>query len=103
MPYIGKVKLSDEWTSLQSLVREQISGQSTFEFDGDLTYQLQAEGNLGARLCEATSIPTDVEDGFEIKGTQDALYKPSTGVVYVKVGFVGKLTDAVLLKISSLG
>ena len=103
MPYIGKVKLSDEWTSLQSLVREQISGQSAFEFDEDLTYQLQAEGNLGARLCEATSAPTAIEDGFEIKDTVTALFKPSTGVLYVKVGFSGKLTDAVLLKISSLG
>lgn len=105
MPYIGKVKLSKNWTSVQSLVRSQVSGQSTFEFDPSATYQLQGEGNLGVRLCNATSIPTsDAQAGEIIKDTQCAMYKKDdSGILYAKVVYDGELTSDVLLKISSLG
>ena len=104
MAYIGKVKLSNEWASVKELVRAQVSGQGSFDY-GAYSYELQCEGNLGARLCDVASAPTsDSEAGFIIKDTKTAVFKKDAGsTLYAKVVYDGKLTDDVWLKISNLG
>lgn len=83
MAYIGKVKVSDTWESLADLIQAQVEGQSAFAF-GSSTYQLQGEGPVGVRFADASSAPTDNEDGERIANTQVAIYEPSTGTLYVK-------------------
>jgi len=101
MAYIGKVKVSTEWTTVEDLVQAQVEGQSTFAFDGDTTYQLQAESDSGCRFVEASSTPEDPKDGNCIIGTQCAFYKKDTGDLYVRS--VAKANESCLLKISTVG
>ena len=82
MAYIGKVKVSDTWESLEDLIQAQVEGQSSFAF-GDSTYQFQGEGPVGVRFADASAAPTDNEDGERIAGTQVAIYEPSA-TLYVK-------------------
>ena len=113
--YIGKVLLSDEWSKLVDLIQEQVSGQSAFTFDSTKTYQLQGEcffeGTkevlLSARLCETSTTPAAADDGFRITHTQCAIYKPSTGSLYVRVDLTEKPGQPdfgkMYLKISTMG
>ena len=80
MAYIGKIKLSNEWASVESLAAAQ-SVSLTF---GSSTYQLQGEGASGIRLCNATALPTDENDGERIANTQVALYTKDTGTLYAR-------------------
>lgn len=102
--YIGKVEVNATWQKLDTLIKAQVSGQSTFEFDADTTYQLQGEGSYGIRLCEAADVPpTDPQAGLRIKGTQTAHYKAASGYdLYVKVED-GANPSTPLLHISTLG
>lgn len=100
--YIGTVEVNDTWQKLDELIQAQVSGQSEFSFDADTTYQLQAEGNFGIRLCEQTEEPGK-KDGFRIRGTQPANYKVQAGAyLWVKVE-EGLQSATPLLKISTLG
>ena len=101
--YIGKVKLSSQWQKVEDLIKAQVSGQSSFAFVAGKTYQLQSEGNLGVRLCDASTIPQDDRDGEVIEGMKTAQYNKDEGSLYAKVVFSGKLTEEVLLKVSDLG
>lgn len=102
--YIGKVTVTNEWQKLDALIQAQVSGQSAFAFDAETTYQLQGEGNFGIRLCEQADKPEDTEkEGFRIRGTQPANYKPATGAyLWVKVE-EGLQPATPLLKIATLG
>ena len=101
--YIGKVEVNATWQKLDTLIQAQVSGQSTFEFDADTTYQLQGEGKYGIRLCEAASAPTDPQAGLRIKRTQTAHYKAASGYyLYVKVED-GANPSTPLLHVSTLG
>ena len=113
--YIGKVLLSNEWEKLEDLIKTQVSGQSAFAFDSTKKYQFQGEcffeGTkevlLAARLCEASTTPSDNIDGGRIVGTQCADYIPSTGSVYVRVDLTEKPGQPdfgkMYLKISTMG
>ena len=85
--YIGTVKLSNEWTKVEDLIKDQVDGQSAFAFDDTKSYQLQGEGISFVRLLESASAPTeDNNDGFRIVGTQNAQYNPATGLdLYCRV------------------
>ena len=87
MAYIGKVKIPSEWTSLESLIKAQVSGQSSFAFSTSSTYSLQADGadKAEVRLCNATSAPTDEMAGEHIDRDQFGKYEPASGAtLYVK-------------------
>ena len=100
--YIGTVEVNNTWQKLDTLIQAQVSGQSAFAFDADTTYQLQAEGNFGVRLCEQADEPGE-KDGFRIRGTQPANYKVQAGAyLWVKVE-EGLQPATPLLKISALG
>ena len=113
--YIGKVLLSDEWTLLADLIKDQVSGQSAFAFDSEKTYQLQGECSaecvketlLAARLCETSAAPSDDDAGFRILNTQCANYQPSTGSLYVRADLTEKTGQPnfgkMYLKISTMG
>lgn len=101
MSYIGKVEVNNSWAKLEDLIKAQVEGQSSFAFDSDTKYVLQCEGEYGARFCDVASKPSDDEDkeGFVIKDTQAAYYKPSdskdlytkcryNSVVLVKIGIL---------------
>ena len=88
--YIGKVLLTNTWAKLEDLIKAQVSGQSSFAFDADKTYQLQGEGVEAVRLCDFSTTPAATNDGFEIAGTQVADYKPSTGYLYVRADLTQK-------------
>lgn len=101
--YIGNVEVTNEWQKLETLIQEQVSGQSAFSFDSAVTYQLQGEGNYGIRLCEVADAPTDPKMGLRIKGTQSAHYKVKSGCdVYVKTED-GENPARPLLHISTIG
>ena len=102
--YIGKVEVNDTWQKLDALIQAQVSGQSSFAFDAETTYQLQAEGNLGVRLCEQADKPEDTEkEGFRIRDTKTAHFKTKTGAyLWVKVE-EGNQPATPLLKISTIG
>ena len=93
MLYTGKVLLTNEWASLEDLIQEQVSGQSSFAFDSDKTYLLQGEGVEAARLCDAGAEPTDNMAGLRIEGTQIIEYTPSTGTLYVRCDLSQKTGD----------
>ncbi|WP_428042713.1 hypothetical protein [Candidatus Avelusimicrobium fimicolum] len=98
---IAKVEVNGEWKKLKTLVQEQ-TGQSDFSFNSDTTYQLQAEGNFGVRLCVADSVPAD-KAGVRIVGTQTAHYKAEDGKeVWVKA-VEGAFKATPLLDISTIG
>ena len=100
--YIGKVEVNDTWQKLDTLIQAQVSGQSSFAFDAETTYQLQAEGNFGVRLCVAADEP-GAKDGERIRDTQTARFKTETGAyLWVKVE-EGTQPATPLLKISTLG
>ena len=101
MAYIGKVKVSKEWTTLVSLIQSQVEGQSAFSFDADTTYQLQGETDSGVRLVEMSSTPDDRREGNRIVGTQVAFYVKDTPDLYVRA--VAEYGDQCLLKISTTG
>lgn len=98
--YIGKVEINDTWQKLEDLVKG-IDGQSSFAFDSDKKYQLQYEGDFGARFCESATTPDDKNEGFCIVDTQIAYFKPDASQdLYVKTkhgnfGFlkVGELAE----------
>lgn len=75
MSYICKVEAKNDWQKLEDLIKA-LTGFSTFAFDSDTTYQIQAEG-MPLHLCEQASKPTDKMDGFVIAETQVANYKPN--------------------------
>lgn len=100
--YIGKVKISNNWSKLEDLIQAQVEGQSAFAFVEGTTYQLQGEGNYGVRLCETSSTPSDAQAGERIIGTQTAIYQESDGYIYVKTE-ADIPSDNVWLKISTLG
>lgn len=81
MAYIGKIKLTDTWTSVEDMIVDQID--STFSF-GSATYQLQSEGPVGARLANADSAPDDSDDGERIANTQVAFYTPDSSTLYAR-------------------
>lgn len=100
---IGKVEVNNQWQKLDALIQAQVSGQSSFAFDAETTYQLQAEGNFGVRLFVAASAPTDPKVGFCIEGTQPAHFKKESGYnLYVKAED-GASAALPLLHISTLG
>lgn len=100
MSYIGKVKVGNEWEKVEDLIKAQVSGQSSFAFDGSTKYELQSEGEFGARFCDVSSKPSDDNEGMVITGTQVAFYQPSDGnSLYVKTAHL----NFVHLKISVLG
>ena len=99
--YIGKVKVSNEWESLEDLIQAQVDGQSSFEFASDTTYQLQGEGPIGVRMASVSAKPESDEDGERIFGTQVAIYEKDSGTLYVKAE--QNAPDGQLLKISQLG
>jgi len=101
--YIGKVEVTNEWQKLETLIQEQVSGQSAFSFDSAVTYQLQGEGNYGIRLCEVADAPTDPKNGLRIRGVGTAHFKPDAGYdVYVKTED-GENPARPLLHISTIG
>lgn len=98
---IAKVEVGGEWKKLKTVIQEQ-TGQSDFSFNSDSTYQLQAEGNFGVRLCVSATVPGD-KDGVRIVGTQTALYKVEDGKdLYVKA-VEGAFKATPLLDISTVG
>ena len=99
--YIATVKVPKQWISLESLIQEQVEGQSSFAFDSNTTYQLQGESDAGIRLLEASIAPDNRKEGFRILGTQVALYKKSTGSLFVS-SVAGVQEGGALLKISAL-
>ena len=96
--YIGKVDINDTWQKLEDLIKAQVDGQSSFAFDSDTKYQLQAETSFGARFCEAATEPDDKNEGFCIAETQVAFYKPGSDPLWVKT----KHENFGLLKIGEL-
>ena len=100
--YIGKVTVNNEWKKLDTLVKEQVAGQSSFAFDADTTYQLQGEGNYGIRFCVAANIPTDPAIGNYTTGSQTALFKPETGKELFVKAIDGRDAACPVLHISSL-
>lgn len=101
--YIGKIKISNSWEKLETLIQQQIEGQSGFEFASGTNYQLQSEGNYGARLCDYSAEPTEAQDGERIIGTQTALYeKDNDSDLYVKTE-ANVPEGNVWLKISTVG
>jgi hypothetical protein len=95
MAYIGKIKLSNEWESVESLA----SAQGVSLTFGSNTYQLQGEGPSGVRLANASAKPTEDNDGERIANTQVALYTKDSGTLYARTES-GK--DEVWLKVSEL-
>ena len=80
MAYIGKIKVTDTWESVEAMVAAQIG---SFTFGGN-TYQLQSEGPVGVRLANASTAPTDVNDGERINNTQVAFYTKDSGTLYAR-------------------
>lgn len=78
--YIGKIKLTDQWESVEALAAAQ---GVTLTF-GSSTYQLQGEGATGVRLASASAAPTDPNDGERIANTQVALYEADSGTLYAR-------------------
>lgn len=76
MPYIKKVSVPAEWTSLESLL-DTIFASGT-------TYSIQVHEGSAVRLCNSTSLPTDNAAGECIKNLTQALYSPDAGTLYVK-------------------
>lgn len=95
MAYIGKIKVTDTWTSVESLVSAQIG---SFSF-GNNTYQLQSEGPVGVRLANASAAPVTADDGERINNTQVAFYTKDSGTLYARTE---EGTNFVWLKISEL-
>lgn len=93
--YIGKIKVTDTWTSVESLVSAQIG---SFSFGGN-TYQLQSEGPVGVRLANASAAPETADDGERINNTQVAFYTKDSGTLYARTE---EGTNFVWLKISEL-
>lgn len=93
--YIGKIKVTDTWTSVESLVSAQIG---SFSFGGN-TYQLQSEGPVGVRLANASAAPNTADDGERINNTQVAFYTKDSGTLYARTE---EGTNFVWLKISEL-
>jgi len=103
MAYIGKVEISNEWQKVEDLVKEQVSGQSSFAFLSETKYQLQCEGDYGARLCNAESAPTEQKDGEMVLLSQTAIYEPELGAeLYTRVHTL-KPGFPCYLKISKIG
>lgn len=102
MAYTGKVEISNSWAKLEDLIKEQIEDQSSFAFDSDTTYELQCEGDWGARFSDSSTVPTDedMNEGFCIMNTQVAHYKPSSNDLYVRTkhGTLGYLKIGVMGK-----
>lgn len=98
---IAKVEINNEWQKVDALIQAQ-DGHSGFAFDSNTTYQLQAEGNHGVRLCVAASTPGE-KDGVVIEGTQPAHFKLEEGK-FLFAKSVGGLTSALpLLDVSTIG
>ena len=98
---IAKVEINNEWQKVDALIQAQTS-QSAFAFDSNTTYQLQAEGNFGVRLCVAAETPGE-KDGVVIVGTQPAHFKVEEGK-FLFAKSVGGLDSALpLLDVSTIG
>jgi len=83
--YIGKITVSSTWNKVEDLIKEQVSGQSSFAFEADKIYQLQCEGGYGVRLCNTGSTPAQASDGEYLSGAQTAQYRPQSGAyLYVR-------------------
>lgn len=85
MAYIGKVKVPNTWTSLQSLIQDQIDGQSSFAFESGKTYSIQVDGPGRIDLCDSETLPTDNSVGEHLNGKQFGVYSPDAGVLYVRL------------------
>lgn len=87
MAYIGKVKVPNEWTSVEDLIQAQVSGQSSFAFTSGSKYSLQVDGgdNSEVRICNAASTPSGEVDGEHLSRDQFGVYEPESGVsLYAK-------------------
>ena len=103
MAYIGKIELTNEWQKVEDLIKAQVSGQSAFAFAEKKTYQIQSEASYGARLCEASSAPTNGNDGERILESQTGIYELTEGYnLYAKVHTLQPCVPC-LLKISQIG
>ena len=91
MPYINKVNVPSNWTSLESLLN------TTFE--SGKTYSIQVYDNSNVRLCNSTSLPTDANAGEQIKNLTQAIYSPDSGTLYLKNG----ATMPAFVAVSELG
>lgn len=81
--YIGKVKVTNQWQKLETLIKEQIEGQSSFAFVADKTYQMQNESDFGIRICNTAETPTDLNVGEVVRA--NAQYELENGAnAYVK-------------------
>lgn len=101
MAYINKVAIKNEWQKLETLLKED---DPTFAFASGNKYQIQCEGDFGARLCLAADVPADEKDGETIIGTQTAIYGPEDGNdLYVRCHSV--MIDGVVpyIKVSQIG
>ena len=83
MAYIGKVAVPAQWSELESLIKAQIDGQSSFAFASGKTYSLQTEDGV-LRVCNSTSAPTLDADGEHLDDNQFGLYKLDSGTFYVR-------------------
>lgn len=101
MAYIGKVKVGDTWSSLATLIQEQIDGQGSFAFESGKTYCLQGEGPIGVRFANSSATPEDNNDGERIFGTQIAVYGPDDATLYTKAD--QNAPEEQWLKISQIG
>ena len=101
--YIGKVKVNGNWSKLEDLIQEQITGQSDFAFHAANTYQFQCEGKYGVRFCNAASQPSDAKAGERLLGVQTAQYKPEEGTCLYVCAVQDLPPAAVYLKISQIG
>lgn len=101
--YIGKIKVTNQWQKLETLIQQQVEGQSSFAFADDKKYQMQGESDFGIRFCNAADTPTDLDVGEVIRGTQTTQYKVEEGAnVYVKT-FQNNGPVSAVLHISTIG
>lgn len=103
MAYIGKVKLTNEWTKVEDLIKAQVEGQSSFAFADGSTYQIQSDAMYGARLCEAATAPADKNDGERVLEDHVGIYQPESGTyLYAKINTPIAGHDC-LIKVSKIG
>lgn len=96
MAYIGKVKVNKTWASVESLVQEQIEGQSSFSFDESKNYFLQPEHATVLHLCNCAAEPGE-NDGEWACDNDKIIYKKDESVLYVKADTVCMLSISELI------
>lgn len=81
MANIAFIKVKSEWTSVEELIG------NGFSFDSTKTYVIEGRGNGGVLLLESTSIPSnDSKAGTKLDGLsyKIAEYKVGTGTLYAR-------------------